>query len=137
MRDHNHKVRLADASSGQQEVFPLLLILNNLFQNDIVRQRRVVIEEPEAHLFPTAQKEIVELLRRLLSRTSTLGFVITTHSPFILCCLNSLITKTKSMGDSVSAYHLYDGICDNLYNSELKLINAERFDSISTDIANG
>lgn len=135
-RDRSHKVRLADASSGQQEVIPLLLILNNLLQNNVIRQRRVVIEEPEAHLFPTAQKDIIELLRKLLSRTSTLGFIITTHSPFILCCLNNLIAKTKSMGDSVSAYHLYDGVCDDLYNGDLKLINAERFDNISIDIAN-
>lgn len=137
VRDENHKVRLADASSGQQEVFPLLLLLNQFLHADISRPRRIVIEEPEAHLFPTAQKEIVELLRNLMQRTKSLGFVITTHSPFILCCLNNLIAKSKSLGNAVSAYHLHDGILDDLYDSDLKLINAKRFDDISTDIANG
>lgn len=137
VRDENHKVRLADASSGQQEVFPLLLLLNQFLHTDISRPRRIVIEEPEAHLFPTAQKEIVELLRNLMQRTKSLGFVITTHSPFILCCLNNLIAKSKSLGNAVSAYHLHDGILDDLYDSDLKLINARRFDDISTDIANG
>ena len=137
VRDENHKVRLADASSGQQEVFPLLLLLNQFLHADISKPRRVVIEEPEAHLFPTAQKEIVELLRNLMQRTKAIGFVITTHSPFILCCLNNLIAKSKSLGSAVSAYHLHDGVLDDLYNNDLKLINAERFDSISTEIANG
>lgn len=137
IRDSNHKVRLADASSGQQEVFPLLLILSNLLHGEISRPRRVVIEEPEAHLFPTAQMAIVELLQRLMHKAPSLGFVITTHSPFILCCLNNLIAKSKSISSAVSAYHLYDGISDSLYNAELRLINAERFDNISTDIANG
>lgn len=138
VRDENHKVRLADASSGQQEAFPLLLLLNQFLQAEsISTPRRVVIEEPEAHLFPTAQMEIVELLRTLMQRNKALGFVITTHSPFILCCLNNLITKSKSLGDAVSAYHLHDGVLDDLYDNDLKMINAERFDNISTEIANG
>ena len=137
VRDKNHKVRLADASSGQQEVFPLLLILHNLTKNNYPYSRRVVIEEPEAHLFPTAQMEIVELLRRLMHKTPTLGFVITTHSPFILCCLNNLISKSKFLSGAISAYHLYNGAFDDLYDTETRLINAERFDNISSDIANG
>lgn len=138
IRDGKHKTRLADASSGQQEALPLLLILSRLLRTDIVTSspRRVVIEEPEAHLFPTAQMEIVELLRQLVNNTS-LGFVITTHSPFILCCLNNLITKSKSIRDSVSAYHLHDGIGEPLYDETLGLIDAKRFDDISTDIVNG
>ena len=137
VRDQNHKVRLADASSGQQESFPLLLLLNHLSHVDISRPRRVIIEEPEAHLFPTAQMEIVELLRKMMQQAQTLGFVITTHSPFILCCLNNLIAKSKSLSNAVSAYHLHDGVRDDLYDKSLKLINAERFDYISTKIANG
>ena len=137
VRDQNHKVRLADASSGQQEAFPLLLLLNHLSHVDISRPRRVIIEEPEAHLFPTAQMEIVELLRKMMQRSQALGFVITTHSPFILCCLNNLIDKSKSIANAVSAYHLHDGIGESLYDDDLKVINAERFDGISSAIANG
>ncbi len=137
VRDQNHKVRLADASSGQQESFPLLLILSHLSHVDILRPRRIIIEEPEAHLFPTAQMEIVELLRKMMHQSQALGFVITTHSPFILCCLNNLIAKSKSIANAVSAYHLHDGVRDDLYDTDLRLINAERFDSISTRIANG
>ncbi len=136
--DETHKVRLADASSGQQEVLPLLMFLMRL--GYLARNRggvsRILIEEPEAHLYPTAQQRIIGMIAEHLKANREIGSIITTHSPFILCCLNNVLKKTANLRNSVSAYHLHDGVGDTIYDEELGLINAERFDDISLEIAN-
>lgn len=136
--DENHKVRLADASSGQQEALPLLMFLMRL--GHLARKRggmnRILIEEPEAHLYPTAQQRIIDMIAEYLKANGEIGSIITTHSPFILCCLNNVLKKSANLRSSVSAYHLHDGVGDTIYDDELGLINAERFDNISLEIAN-
>lgn len=133
----DHKIRLADASSGQQEALPLLMVLSR--RDAFFRRRgclRIVIEEPEAHLYPTAQQEIVRAIGKILLTREAIGSIITTHSPFILCCLNNVLKQHQELQMSISAYHLHDGSGDKIYMSDLGLINAERFDDISFAIAN-
>lgn len=50
----------------------------------------LVLEEPEAHLFPEAQKYIVELIALLCNSTGSSSF-ITTHSSYILTSINLLM----------------------------------------------
>jgi predicted ATPase len=68
------------ASSGQQEVVWILLLILLL----ILNQRKVflVIEEPEAHLFPVAQKQIIDLIALVATQNDN-QVVLTTHSPYI------------------------------------------------------
>lgn len=141
--DVKHKIRLADASSGQQEALPLLMVLSRLFSQDSFSLRsrskngfRVLIEEPEAHLYPTAQQDIVNTIGRILMSGKSIGCIVTTHSPFILCCINNLLKYQRELQKSVSAYHLHDGGGDVIYKYDLGLIDAERFDDISMEIAN-
>lgn len=101
----NRRVKLANSSSGQQEVVPLLIALsfNPTFMNDHQYGGcTYYVEEPEAHLFPFAQKSVAELLARKLNE-SRRGHVaedntqlankvmVTTHSPYILTALNNLV----------------------------------------------
>lgn len=134
--DKKHRIRLSDASSGQQEALPLLMVLARFAEMSEKRtgMNRIVIEEPEAHLYPTAQQAIVKALGDLLQVNR--GAIITTHSPFILCCVNNVLLKLQPELRSVSAYHLHDGGGDAIYDPELTVINAERFDDISIGIAN-
>jgi predicted ATPase len=139
-------VKLSLASSGQQEVvwillqiFPLILNRTKVF---------LVIEEPEAHLFPVAQKDIVELLC-LLSNLNTNQIIITTHSPYILSSLNNFIyagklgitkasevakyvnKKTWIKSEKVSAFYIENGILANIIDEELQLIKVEEIDKAS------
>lgn len=135
LRDSKHKVRLAEASSGQQEALPLLMVLaGGVYTRS--RSKTIVVEEPEAHLYPTAQQKIVKYLGSRLAGNPNLGSVITTHSPFILCCLNNVLSGNAELQKYVSAYHLYEGKADSIFNEEVHLIDAVRFDAISSDIAN-
>nr|WP_281169090.1 AAA family ATPase [Salinimicrobium terrae] len=52
----NRKVNLSNASSGQQETLPLVTVLKVLNYSSFFNGGATLyIEEPEAHLFPTAQ----------------------------------------------------------------------------------
>ncbi len=93
MHEDSRKVNLANASSGQQETLPLMIILKALnYINSSDSGFTLYIEEPEAHLFPTAQKKIVELLARTFNnQQKNFQIFITTHSPYILSSFNNLI----------------------------------------------
>lgn len=96
----NKWVKIAYSSSGQQEA---LWILLPLFVR-ILEQKKcfVVIEEPEAHLFPEAQKTIVEMISLFIYSTGS-SVLLTTHSPYILTSWNLLmhsylVETKKKMG---------------------------------------
>ncbi|OEJ15263.1 hypothetical protein BFL38_13230 [Brachyspira hampsonii] len=79
-------------SSGHQEILWLLNILYYL----IIRNEKafVIIEEPEAHLYPKMQKEIVDFIVNFMNITGSTVF-ITTHSPYILTSTNNLLYAGK------------------------------------------
>lgn len=85
---NNKGVPLNIASSGQQEA---IRIIQDLFYVLYENQKSFrIIEEPEAHLFPKAQKKIIELMVLVANKTQS-QFIITTHSPYILSILNNLL----------------------------------------------
>ena len=155
------KVNLANASSGQQEILPLLIILETLLKNRVSFGTETVtffIEEPEAHLFPIAQNKIIKLLARLCNNEeSRYQLFITTHSPYVLASFNNLLlagniidkndkNKTSKVFehiqsseiisiDKISAYSLSNGVCNDIIDLDSNLINAKILDSASEDIS--
>ncbi|EHO15501.1 AAA family ATPase [Myroides odoratimimus] len=153
----NRKVQLQNVSSGQQEALPLMLILKSIILKRLYKGGSTLyIEEPEAHLFPTAQKAIVELLAKTFnSNPDNTQLFITTHSPYILTSFNNLIyagniikddeSKRKAVEkviakdtlldcSKIGAYALTkDGLKD-LIDQENHIINAELLDEVSNMI---
>jgi len=93
-------VLLKNASTGQQEVIRVLQDLFLSTMNEKYCSR--VIEEPEAHLFPEAQKLLVEIFARFVNNLKMEpGFnqmnsiIITTHSPYILTAYNNLLFANR------------------------------------------
>ncbi len=152
------QVRLAQASSGQQEALPLLLVLARFLSLSHPSGRAVYIEEPEAHLFPTTQRQIVELMAQAYrARHQQMSVVVTTHSPYILTALNNLLQAGQQYGKAsktaieklekivprsrslnpgeVVAYALSDGKARSIIASDTKLIDAAMIDEVSTQIA--
>jgi predicted ATP-dependent endonuclease of OLD family len=153
------RISVANSSSGQQETLPLTIMLAALpFLTTSRAGQTVYIEEPEAHLFPSAQRSVVELIATIFnSRKEKLQFFITTHSPYVLTALNNLlqagllyegssgdmqlqleniIPKYKSLNISdLSAYVLMDGKCSSIVCLNTGLIDANIIDSVSDDLA--
>ncbi|MDR1919268.1 MAG: ATP-binding protein [Tannerellaceae bacterium] len=87
--DTNEQVYLSNASSGQQEVIRILQdIFFTMAQNKNVLR---IVEEPEAHLFPLAQKRVIELLVQMAKQNENNQLIITTHSPYVLTVFNNLL----------------------------------------------
>lgn len=116
-----------------------------------------IIEEPEAHLFPAAQKKIVELLGLVFNNArSPLQLIITTHSPYVLTSLNNLIqasiisknsAKSKELVNKIipkeiiiensflNAYAFKEGKAESIIDNETGLIYSEYLDLVSEEIA--
>eukprot|EP01012_Entosiphon_sulcatum_P056339 TRINITY_DN79986_c0_g1_i1.p1 TRINITY_DN79986_c0_g1~~TRINITY_DN79986_c0_g1_i1.p1 ORF type:complete len:441 (+),score=33.81 TRINITY_DN79986_c0_g1_i1:227-1549(+) len=103
--EDNRTIPISMLSSGQQELYPLLLTLESFIGRVKVRSKirheellfppansLVYIEEAEAHLFPPAQSVMAEFFARIVARKQ-LGtrMFLTTHSPYILAKLNNLV----------------------------------------------
>ena len=152
-------VEISNSSSGQQETLPLIIILRRLaFLKSNIGGTSVYIEEPEAHIFPSAQKSIVELIATVYNaRKDSLQFFITTHSPYILTAFNNLlqagilavdatedkiakisrhVPKTRFLSpDEVAVYSLENGYCQSIIAKETGLIDANIIDEVSNELA--
>lgn len=153
------RISIANSSSGQQETLPLTIMLAALpFLASPPVGQTVYIEEPEAHLFPSAQRNIIELIATVFnSRKEQLQFFITTHSPYVLTALNNLlqagllyeessediqhqleeiVSRYKSLDvEDLSAYVLSDGKCNSIVCPDTGLIDARVIDSVSDELA--
>jgi len=153
--NNDQYVKLQYASSGQQEsVWILLLIFRYILDRTSVF---IVFEEPEAHLYPETQSDIVELIS-LLANINNNQIVLTTHSPYILSAFNNLLYAYQIARDRggmeeeaverivnnkiwlapkrTSAYFVSENHCESIFDEDLKLIQAEKIDSASSIINN-
>lgn len=85
--DDEHFVKINYTSSGQQEVVWIFNILLHILVNNT--KAYIILEEPEAHLYPEAQKRMTEVLA--LMENCKCGILVTTHSPYVLGAVNNLI----------------------------------------------
>jgi hypothetical protein len=154
------RVKLAQVSSGQQEALPIVRLLALIFSTSNWRGRALYIEEPEPHLFPSTQKQIVELIGSVFrARKDELCLVVTTHSPYILTSFNNLLQAGKlwkdliPKGDTRTAwqlsrtirgsfdpgevcfYALEEGRARPIMDPGTGLIDASYIDQVSNDIA--
>ncbi len=158
---NSRMVAVKNCSSGQQEVLPLALSLSGLAtQKPQSNWSTLFIEEPEAHLYPDAQREVVHLLSTYNNATSAFTpsqLIITTHSPYILSALNNLMLGGQIMQksneksskivevlgktpvvnpDVVRAYNFLDSSVSSIIDNETCLIKADLMDNISNALAN-
>jgi predicted ATPase len=91
-RSAKSHISLSSLSSGQKEIFPIAVILSKLIQDK--KQILLIIEEPEAHLFPEDQLKIFEILV-YFANISNSQLIITTHSPYICYIANNMLLANK------------------------------------------
>jgi predicted ATPase len=150
-------IYLSNTSSGQQESIRILqdIFLNILDNTKVLR----ILEEPEAHLFPVAQKQLIELLALMVNQNDDNQLIITTHSPYVLTVFNNLlfanrvVEKNPSTESEVaqiipqdswlsakdfSAYSLGNqsvkedtNYCESIFNQEKGTIQQNYLDTVS------
>lgn len=150
MISDDHYVKINFASSGQQEsVWILNVIFYYILHN---KKTYFIIEEPESHLFPNAQKLITEFIA-MAQNNGQNGVFITTHSPYILGTINNLlyankissfvnraelqqiVTQNKWISfEKLSAFYIEKGIAQECVDREFEAIKNEVIDGASEDI---
>lgn len=149
-------------SSGQQEMLPMWSIVQYLSEISAARDPKlnplhelVYIEEPEAHLFPKAQSQLLGyLFEALRLGHSNRSLILTTHSPYIMGRLNVFLkagslSRRKKKNTEINeiiprdrwirpqdfrAYAMIDGGIENILDDD-GLIDSSYLDSISDDIS--
>ena len=160
------KIPFSSLSSGQQELLPMWSIMDYFNEIDAMRfasspkatrrsRELVYIEEPEAHLFPSAQSLLMEFLIGSVVSERRRSLIITTHSPYIMSKLNvflkagQLSRRRKRNQDineivrrecwlnetQLSAWAIEDGELKNLIDDD-GLIDGTYLDGISEKISN-
>jgi hypothetical protein len=100
--DKGVQLPLGMVSSGTQELVPLFRIFSKLIRGFIgvsrsngserTRECFLIVEEPEAHIFPNTQNALVKVFSQLSNEQwFSFSWLITTHSPYILSSFNNLI----------------------------------------------
>lgn len=87
------------SSSGQQE--SIRIIQDALYVLNEKRKSSRIIEEPETHLFPKAQKLLIELLILVANKTGS-QLIVTTHSPYVMATFNNMLYYTKALNEQPS-----------------------------------
>jgi len=134
--DDRTSVFLGNASSGQQESIRIIqdLIFILCTQIDSIR----FIEEPEAHIYPEAQKLLIELMV-LVANHCHMQMIVTTHSPYVLSTFNNMLYYSKVLKahpakrEEIERHFLSETL--NIANEEFLGINADRFEAYSLDTA--
>lgn len=117
----------------------------------------LIVEEPEAHLYPVLQKNITDFIAKYINITGSSG-IVTTHSPYILTEINNLYLAGRlrkndeilkdveeAMGKwcyimpgRLNAYKMSGGsngtLLENLLDEENTEVLAEKIDEISNKI---
>lgn len=143
-------VKINFASSGQQEAVWILNVVFYYLLNH--KKSYFIIEEPESHLFPNAQKLMAEFIS--LAQTDGNKVLVTTHSPYILGAFNNLlyadriskevdqdalnriIGKDKWLDfDQLSAFYVESGSIRSCLDEEFRAIKNEVIDEAS-DVIN-
>lgn len=161
------KVPFTALSSGQQELLPMWSLMDYFSELDYMRHSQstsrkwsmfrelVYIEEPEAHLFPSAQSLLMEfLIGSVASGRNNRSLIITTHSPYIMSKINvflkagqlarrkkrnekinEIVPRECWINDSqLSALAIEGGELRNLIDED-GLVDARYLDSVSEDIS--
>ena len=132
IKSERGEVELKKASSGQQEALPLLIAIV-AFPRLSGGSKLVIAEEPEAHLFPEAQTQIVDLVE-IVQKSKDTNFFFTTHSPYFVSYFNNKIIKYND-NDLVAAYFVDRGHAVSMMDEDTGLIDASQLDDISVFIA--
>lgn len=152
--NEKNRIPINFASSGQQEI---LWLLNQLYVLLLKGEKVfVIIEEPEAHLYPYLQKDVIEFISYFMNKTKSTVFV-TTHSPYVLTSINTLYCAGKTvqkfpkhanevneiMGEdtiiqpeALSAFKIEtDGKFTDLCDNEMNEVNTELIDEVSEQVS--
>lgn len=153
----NVKYSIYFGSSGQKSTTYLIILLAKIYNiyKSINSGITLYIEEPEAHLFPNQQYELIKLICLIYNNIKNCQIILSTHSNYMMTALNNFIIagtvlknnpgtedrindilKVNSSVniENVAAWYLNDKTSNNMIENDL--INFEGLDTAGEQIIN-
>ncbi|MGB0861682.1 MAG: AAA family ATPase [Saprospiraceae bacterium] len=131
----NFKLDLSDTSSMISEIAPIVAYLKYIVnEKEGTNPSKILfIEEPEAHLHPEIQVELMNIFAKLTQ--NKVKIVLTTHSNYFFNKVNNLIISGQVEIEKVSNYHLINTNKGSIINKNVELTEAGIIDSNFVEIA--
>jgi hypothetical protein len=144
------QLRPETIAAGQMEIWPFWAIVEEGIQTKRLDSAHIYFEEPEAHLHPGAQRNVMEIVAYLVKRNTR--FLITTHSPYILYAVNNFLMAHKVLDagkslpddvpleialqpEQVAAYRFAtDGTIHDIMDTEVGLIDENELDHVADEL---
>ncbi|MBA3286057.1 MAG: AAA family ATPase [Nitrosopumilus sp.] len=141
------KLNLSEASSMVSELSPFVLYLRHIINHKFTQREEqyyfprrikgqydiIFIEEPEAHLHPEVQVELMKVFAELIK--SNLKIFITSHSNYMFHELNNIILDKEIDTKKIAVYHLTQTENGSTQNEDMNIspdgIDDENFQEIS------
>lgn len=119
-------IEMPYASTGQQEALWLLMQLFTIMKTGL--EYFIIIDEPEAHLYPVAQQQMIALIT-LAANYSDNQVVMTTNSPIVLQAINNQVDTGMQehsnlwlSSEKVNAFLLDDGVMRSIVEKDSRMI---------------
>ena len=111
IQNGEHEFNIADTGFGYSQILPMILLIwknsneyfktiRNSREERVIKQ--IVIEQPELHLHPKMQAQLINIIVRTINNENNIHFLIETHSENIINCLGRAIENKKIANDKVN-----------------------------------
>lgn len=141
---------------NEYDILQRLVKLSNSIDKE--QSFTILFEEPESNLFPTNQRDLTYFLSSLRKMKNNPEIIFSTHSPYILMVVDSLLyayelsqknKDNKELQEKInqiipkqyhlniedlSAYVVKNGMVESIIDPETNLINSEYIDTVSYEI---
>lgn len=143
-------LRPSTISAGQMGLWPFWAVIYDALRHQPVWHIRLYFEEPEAHLHPAAQRDLMEIIASLVNEG--VKIILTTHSPYVLYAVNTfLLTHKVLMAEKslpkgyrkalalnpkqVAAYRFApNGKINNILDTKTGLIDENELDRVADEL---
>lgn len=100
----NLKLELTETASFISEIAPLVAYIRHILQVRGAEKSLIIIEEPEAHLHPKVQVQLMEIFAELTKHN--VKVILTSHSNYMFNKLSNMLLKKEIAPEKVGVYHM-------------------------------
>ncbi len=94
IKSNKLKANIADTGFGYSQILPILLMLwKTMNKTNSTDEKQIVIEQPELHLHPKMQVQLVDAMIALINDDIPIKFLLETHSETIINYLGKKIEE--------------------------------------------